>query len=89
MRLQNKICVKKNPTYNFYSTKIIKPQTLGPMLSFLGMAGCRRLWICDYVEKWIHATGQSDNSTWADVVELSFQLLKHNLQTTPEVKSPN
>lgn len=65
---------------------MIKPQTLGPMLSFLGMAGCRRLWICDDVEKLIHATGQSDNSTWADVVELSFQRLKHNLQTTTSQK---
>lgn len=64
------------------------------MLSFLGMTGYSRTWICVYAIKvaplrvQICATGQSDNSAtlqWTDDTEQSFRALKH---ANPDYNKP-
>ena len=75
-----------------------KPHTVRQMLSFLGMTGYSRAWICDYAIKaasfraLIRAVGQTGNSVvlyWTDVTEQSFQALKRDLQTAPALGNPD
>lgn len=66
-------------------TSIPKPQTVRQMLSFLGMTGFSRAWICDYAIKSapLRATLQ-----WTDEAEQSFQALKHDSHT-PALGNPD
>ncbi|XP_056879085.1 uncharacterized protein LOC130519563 [Takifugu flavidus] len=79
-------------------SKIPKPQTVGHMLSFLGMAGYSRPWICDYALKtaplraMIRAAGQGSQSArlqWTDEADGAFHLLKNDLQTAPALANPD
>ncbi|XP_059209538.1 protein NYNRIN-like [Centropristis striata] len=68
------------------------------MLSFLGMAGFSRLWICDYAIKTaplrglIRAAGQTDGSAtlqWHPEAEGAFEALKADMRTAPALGNPN
>lgn len=78
--------------------KIPKPQTVGQMLSFLGMAGYSRSWICDYAIKtaplraMIRAAGQAVKSAqlyWTEEAEGAFQALKQDLRSAPALGNPD
>ena len=79
-------------------SKAPKPQTVGHMLSFLGMTGFSRPWICDYAIKTaplrglIRAAGQTNGSAelqWTAEAEGAFLALKHDLQQAPVLGNPN
>uniref|UniRef100_A0A671WVG1 Gag-Pol polyprotein n=1 Tax=Sparus aurata TaxID=8175 RepID=A0A671WVG1_SPAAU len=79
-------------------TKAPKPQTVGQMLSFLGMTGYSRPWICDYSIKTapmralIRAAGQTNRSAklnWTEEAEKAFFLLKTDMQTAPALATPD
>ena len=75
-----------------------KPQTVGHMLSFLGMAGYSRPWICDYAFKTaplralIKAAGQTNNGAqlqWTEEAEGAFNALKTDMQSAPALGNPD
>ena len=70
--------------------KAPKPQTVGQMLTFLGMAGYGQPWICDYAIKaaplrgLIRAAGQTKSSMklqWTEEAEGAFQALKSDINS--------
>lgn len=75
-----------------------KPQTVGDMLSFLGMAGFSRPWICDYALKTaplralIRAAGQQSQKSqlqWTEGAEGAFVALKQDMQSAPAIGNPD
>ena len=78
--------------------KAPKPQTVGQMLSFLGMTGYSRPWICDYALKTaplralIKAAGQTNHKaqlTWTETAEGAFAALKSDMQSAPALGNPD
>lgn len=68
------------------------------MLSFLGLAGYSREWICDSTYKTaplralVHTARQVDSSAdlqWTEAVEQSFHALKHDLKSAPALVNPD
>ncbi|CAI5657156.1 unnamed protein product [Oreochromis niloticus] len=78
--------------------KAPKPQTVGQMLSFLGMAGYSRPWICDYAFKTaplralIRAAGQNNCKSelqWTEEASAAFEALKGDMQSAPALGNPD
>lgn len=79
-------------------TNAPKSQTVSQMLTFLGMEGYSRPWICDYgikaapLRTLIKAAGQSYSSTsiqWTEEAEGAFVALKGDLRTAPALGNPD
>lgn len=79
-------------------TNAPKPTTVGQMLTFLGLTGFNRQWICDYALKTaplrtlIKTAGQGKNANqlqWTDEAVDAFTALKLDLQTAPALGSPD
>ncbi|XP_029902678.1 uncharacterized protein LOC115355895 [Myripristis murdjan] len=75
-----------------------KPDTVGQMLTFLGMAGYSRPWICDYALKTaplralIKVAGQMNGAaklSWTEDAEAAFEALKSDMQSAPALGNPN
>ena len=75
-----------------------KPATLSEMLTFLGVAGHSRQWICDFAlktarfHKLIHSAGQQNmkrNLVWDDGAEQAFVNIKIDLGTGSALASPH
>lgn len=68
------------------------------MLTFLGMTGSSRPWICDYALKtaplraMIRAAGQTNQSAqleWTEEADGAFQFLKQDMQSAPGLAHPD
>ncbi len=79
-------------------TNAPRSQTVGQMLSFLGMMGYSCPWICEYALKTtplralIKVVGQANNAPqlqWTDEAEAAFQALKGDLCTAPALGNPD
>ncbi|XP_029926020.1 uncharacterized protein LOC115372353 [Myripristis murdjan] len=75
-----------------------KPNTVSQMLTFLGMAGYSRPWICDYALKTaplralIKVAGQMNGAaklSWTEDAEAAFEALKSDMQSAPALGNPN
>ncbi|MGL6082530.1 MAG: hypothetical protein ACRC4N_08760 [Gammaproteobacteria bacterium] len=70
-----------------------KTQSVKQMLSFLGMAGFSRAWICDFALKvQIKAADQTKPSaplTWTAEGEAAFDVIKGELTSAPALASPD
>lgn len=78
--------------------KLPKPQTVGQMLTFLGMTGFCRTWVCDYAIKaaplraMIKIAGQKNSKAalqWTDEADHSFNTLKEGLASAPALGHPD
>ncbi|KAI5609483.1 hypothetical protein C0J50_9477 [Silurus asotus] len=75
-----------------------RPENVRQMLSFLGMAGFSRPWICDFALKaqplrdMIKAAGQNKPSaklTWTPDGITAFELIKNTMASAPALACPN
>ncbi|KAL7868458.1 hypothetical protein SRHO_G00098420 [Serrasalmus rhombeus] len=75
-----------------------KPTTVSEMLTFLGMAGYSRQWICDFalktapLRRLIRSTGQQNMKhklIWDEEADKAFEEIKIDLCTAPALANPD
>ncbi|XP_077386409.1 protein NYNRIN-like [Festucalex cinctus] len=89
---------KTSATHLEAIAKASQPKTVSQMLTFLGMTGYSRAWICDYAIKaaplreMIRAAGQNNGSAnleWNEKALQGFSMLKRDLQEAPALGNPD
>nr|XP_054587273.1 uncharacterized protein LOC129152946 [Nothobranchius furzeri] len=79
-------------------SKAPQPQTIGQMMTFLGMTGFNSEWIENYAEKTAplralikDAGSESLKSTlkWTNEAKIAFETIKQDMQTAPSLATPD